>query len=594
MLVKTEDGRLMIVKTGYPYPDTVKQNYNMLQDLFMGELSIPCSIGWIRDRYSAFRSYAMSCVDKGVYTIDVRELYLKMQETSLDSVLKTVDEDDGKCKIYYINKESSNIYMLLVKNIRYSDSKDILLRTLNKFGIRSFPESDAPLLILSSDLRIMEKVTDSLYGTVQDSLTTYLASILVKSDKVRDEVDKIIRGSTCLSLDAMFLICNCIDEDSTFRSNEIFSLDMTGLEKLNDTMVEYYIRIQVSGVLQERLLPLVNKFASSKYNMDLYGFLLYSLPRRKGIFSGVVTDEVVRLLHSTSQLKHYQATLIVLKDYGIENVENNKYIADWFKIYAEFFSQSLETPKLENEHVLVFNLPSSIDVNIKECYEKVSILSRTLDRRLGMKPTYIDNMRIEYDLSKYFDIDISGIIGHFIFWRLGLRLNTSETKLLHKNRVDSLIDSMLGDNAAKLAVFDAQNFNVFKKDIKDFLFSPHSNTSYMSLLKPYSKKFGTPDLLGRLLICNASNFVQDLSKPYTVGDYSLSLKFRYTKISYSYEMHISEDEFEKLRPILLIYYIKYLVVNRHVFLNGIDYIDSDKVVINFDKTNQTVSATYEV
>lgn len=81
MLARGTESELVILNTGYPYPDTPKSNAEMMQDLIQKDQKVLYSVEFYQSVFPDIKKYLLSRITEGNFNLSIKDVFDVISKT---------------------------------------------------------------------------------------------------------------------------------------------------------------------------------------------------------------------------------------------------------------------------------------------------------------------------------------------------------------------------------------------------------------------------------------------------------------------------------------------------------------------------------
>lgn len=616
MLVESDSNELKMINTGYPYPNTEKSNFEMVQDLIYDSIGVNVSSNWCRDKYHLLKKYLMFCAENSC-EVDVNALYKTMEsgtfkpDTHIVSKNIAKEIEQGSIKSVLSSESDGGIYEFAplslgmfdcyyVHNIAKIPCQEYMKKLLSGNFAKIAKENGSFVMFCHKNQSIFDNIAQPKYKDIQKALKP--TSVAVEA-----EVSSIFEK--CLGLDLRLVIAMISVAEAEACCNVCYELTKSDLSK---------ILVEISKV---------NAIGGNQYLSDAYAKALTTYVRK---VNGVDIAEMCKKVNVLSSAVFSKATQMQIIDKKINIIKQPVTIdVDTFLKYVliaarEWLNRPLDVnsanfDKYEStlgdsyEGVVCYTVENaarnSTFYDGDDCSFSVGApqigtlyltnpqLKEIVDKAMvGMQPTKTTEKGIIYQLSNYFDAEWANILGFLLHNKISNLSSHSMHSVIdsmYDSEMDDLLNSLFSDLERRI-VIDSDGLDKVKNVIS---FAFLNQDSFASSMKNVSKYVGHSfDLLAELFLNFGDDFFIDGLKWYKDGDtYGVDYKFCFrdgtltTKKNIVANTTISNKTFETLKTACKLDFVVRLVTEKRVFENGVSFISLDDVKLVFDEKSQRVS-----
>lgn len=571
MLAKRVDGTFIIVKTGYPYPNTPKSNVEMLQKTLKEMAGVEKDLDWFVWHYDRIKGYLMDCV-YGKDILDIQHMLASLNVSELSNVVNI------KSGVYYVT-ETDNYMCVYFHNPNTSNA------LFNKaFKLFNIVEDDN-----------VQHGISFITFIVKEAMGVKARNIIAENDIVREYV--LGELSDIFSIEKEFVV-------------DILSL----LEKTPKFVIRNYNFNEVKGlrsklsslnhIISQYIYPLIKDITvgviKKKYNVDItrmydivgsYSYVLdtFSTKEYKDIYALVVVT--TRMKHGV----HIKETDLPESIHQLMVLVEENFFADYatyIKARTIYLSGNVYDANMRD---------ISTECHFDELYKNAQSFKMNIDMLLyGIEPTDIYPNSIIWNLNEYFSEDLVLI---------------AETILLHKNdllmRVCDIDDIFSAESAADfvgsmMCDIDIPRMVVFDKDVLEAKKTLFEQSITIAMLGTMGLAYIAPeieDVIGKFnsfgkifAVCESDgdslfkdDIIYSIGKSCILYEYTLRIKTRWED---DIRIHLDENGFENFRSACIYDFIKNLIMHK-IFVNSwFKFMSYDKIDVSFDVETQRVVCKY--
>ena len=601
MLVEDTSGRLSAKYTGYPYPDTVKDNHTMLYELLKRH-NKQCNMEWVIDNYISMKVYVMSCVYTGS-DIDIDVLYDRMISNDTNAKLTGRDTkiNDNVGKIYFIDTGVS--YCALVfENVNYIYNIEEIC---NYFYIRYNYEDTVAYNGATSLIAFLPIDRYDIFNSIfQDSeeniaqdyeeysdVVNSILSLVVKSNKIFTLVDTVVEKYSTYSLDIIFALLGMVD--ATEIVGRYFIFNKQGIDELGVCLDNAITRVSGSSSFSKKLIPLLRTHTLRKYDFDC-NKLLWQVIGLSGSVTGGLSTTISR--QTVCGIGKRMARKLIgdatyNKDFTDDEI---KYFDYCLTSIVSRFMQIIDGASIgANSSTIILSV--SVDIDMDACYTHLDIFKSAIDNyMLGFEPSELNGTALQYDMTRYFDSKLSDVVSYFIVKDMnGEGLEFDDAVDLPESSAKELMFQMYYD-IDKYAIFKPELYKKIYESIKSMVSNQFDSYKVARLPQAFISKFGNLDLFARLYIKECGSLRTNIMIVECPVGYKMNFKFALYNAAHNFVdiMHVSDEEFENLKPVIIMEFIRTLLRAKSILTTGVKYISYDNIELNLDVKTQEVTVTY--
>lgn len=603
MLAESDVHQLIVVKTGYPYPDTDKSNFGMLKDLFEKELGVCKSEDWYRDKYFLLKEYVMQFIDRD-YAIDINNLYKVLNGEKLDinrvEHLKGSIISTDEAKIYDFNFKFGFVQAYLICNLgRIPDNEYFKVKFPKLY---SKMPMDGTFLIFEISAESHFSVTSQRYRDIFDYVEQ-------ADEQIESEVSSICERYTGVNFKVLISMIafsgasdctrNCYQLDrSSFLSildsiknhNTIKFSDNSFADCYSHALSDYIAETKGYDILD--ICKNVNTFSSAALTRDVQKDIVSKL-NSISISSITVTNKNLFLKYIEIAAKNSNNVPIDYSDDDTREVLEDSYDG---LIYA-LVERAKKQCSFHNGNDCYFEINAP---KIAKFYKEKENVRLAIDEvMVGFKPdTGMDDI-LRYHLNKVFTPKYANVLGLLIQNKLSMARQTSMQFVvdsIYESEVPILLGFLFSDMERRI-IFDIEGLKFTESAIRDRFLNRNSKVSRG--LNVSGHITGRFNVLAELFL-NFGNHFFIRSVHWGLGDYdyhmSYTLCFKDGFISNDYFVttSISDETFEGLKLACKLDFIVRMVVTMKCLTKGVSFIDIDDVGVKFNSSTQEVNLWYSI
>lgn len=615
MLVQLDDRSICIENTGYPYRDTEKSNYEMLQDLFMLELSEDKSIDWVRSRYPQLRTYLLSCWQFSKVP-NIEELFSAMKSSDRNIESKVAHDKYEETwrlnvlergRVYkYLFEDSCYIYVLSdVNAIKGKIGVEVRKRCRDAWGARGYLDADKVYIAFHHiNLEVFAGIEESCVCVGFDNVERVTLHYMF--DKYTEF------GFLFLPAILLFVGVNTL-------SKSCFELNSTGMREFNDA-IRKTNTIHGNFHFSNGWSRVLSSYVKSTYDLSISDVCDFV----NSVTSNLLTkEEQEKVLTSPIIHDSFYITDSVFKDKSID-IDVDRYIR-CLKLAAEkhySISRSVRLDKftkdiLEKTYEGVLYAFARITAkNIVICWDKHCSfeIKRPMLAKLytgserfrelmniemnGLKPTLsqADNM-IQYEFANMMDISISEYVAlsYYLKYSLSTKYKNSVLTLLRNDLTyDSskeVIMTLFNGDIARLLVMGGTILDDLSASFADMLEARNLN-----LRCDVRNYLGTSLSVFEYIFINYADVLFKRDVEWTVTDTEYIYEYTFCLIFGEDDIKrtsVDKDFINKIKKILISDFLACLIIEQKVFLKGLSFLYYDNVYVSFDYDDQRISLSYD-
>lgn len=623
---------ICIAKTGYPYPNTPKSNYEMFADLIKEISGVSRSIEFYANRWNLVKSFLSMYISmdtilitddilKDFLTINLDDLLCVLDKLSLrdNLVHNSIVESNKGCvyKLPFIDTEMQGYYVSNPYYLKEGIKFDLInsLRPNGSYGgfrqrLRYMITNNISCLVFTR-----HAISEEKFVTYTDESKNIVNLVSDKLEEVIDiNYEEIVtffkyvietkRGggyvthlACALNLDSKQEILDFIEE--RFSSYTLADIKQLATPLVSQCLNNRYSSIDFLGIIRYFKASDEDNFSLLSYTEDMYKAMESN--RYNIIFL------IKACLHSSVN-KDFDYLLQDRLTYDILNESIRNFFNRLINCFDGDYDYETKTFDLDFYELID-------GFNVVEFYNKIPEFHQGLISHVFyLEPTSMDANSVSWDFHKCFDSKLANMayslmVGVDTYYReQQVDILRDYEEILYDSSIVELMNYLWSGNSTdfvKSIIFDSKIHAQRKKVLIDNIVSMQNDFFwyYSAIPDEFTNAFGKINEFGKLLLTTVDitadpfmlfcMFVDD-TKIYSTSRHfvkSYNIMMRDTQ-KRQYKIELSEAAFEEIRGFVVYDFLRSMLSHKDMQQQRVKYITLDNLVVNFNVETQHVEIKY--